>query len=412
MRDLLHKTPVAQQIQDFDIATSATPEQVIALFGHTRTIPTGLQHGTVTVLLPVTSSHLRTKHDQVEVTTFRGENAYGDGRRPDHVVFLQDIENDLQRRDFTINAIAYDPVAHCIVDPFEGRKDLQRQLIRAVGIPAVRFQEDGLRLLRALRFSAQLGFRLEPATAQAVTDCLSMIKHISRERIREELFKTLGSFHVSKGLALLHHTGLLYTLMPIWASVSSEEMLRSIVRAACLPNDPLLRLAGWLETCYAVQPHETLQVLGQLALSTDQKTRIHAAWYVPSLENAHLWTPAQIRRFASTHSLRARTDGVALAQARLCAHGHLPSSASCRALALFQQRLQEELAAHPPLLLKDLALTGEEVAQVLQISPGKQIGVCLRWLLEQVLEDPSLNHRASLQALLLNKFHGVGKTGP
>ena len=155
VRDLVRGVP--QTPQDFDVATDALPEEVRRLFP--RTVPTGIQHGTITVL---SGDH------KVEVTTFRGEGPYLDGRRPSSVTFLGDIDGDLGRRDFTINAMAWDPIARVLRDPFGGERDLQRGRLRAVGDPLERFREDGLRALRAVRFACTLRLALEPATRRAI----------------------------------------------------------------------------------------------------------------------------------------------------------------------------------------------------------------------------------------------------
>ena len=154
VRDMLLGRPPS----DFDVATDARPEAVMALFGATFAIPTGLKHGTVTVLTDATPRR------PVEVTTFRGEGEYLDGRRPTSVSYVQTLDEDLSRRDFTMNAIAFDPLEGRITDLFDGQGDLGRRLIRAVGDPLVRFREDGLRPMRAVRQAAQLGFTIDPPT--------------------------------------------------------------------------------------------------------------------------------------------------------------------------------------------------------------------------------------------------------
>lgn len=174
---LLGRTP-----EDWDVCTSALPQQVEALFE--KTIPTGLKHGTVTVL---------TEGVPVEVTTFRGEGAYTDGRHPDRVLFGVDVETDLSRRDFTICAMAYRPVTGEHIDPFGGRRDLRDKLIRCVGEPERRFQEDALRILRAARFSAQLGFVIETETERAMYACAHLTAKLSGERVKAELQKLLLS---------------------------------------------------------------------------------------------------------------------------------------------------------------------------------------------------------------------------
>ena len=170
LRDLLLGRPAS----DWDLATSARPEAVMSAFK--RTIPTGIKHGTVTVVVRGTS---------FEVTTLRGEGAYSDGRRPDSVAFVDDIEADLARRDFTVNAIAFDPVTSELADPFSGLADIESRTLRAVGDPLARFSEDGLRILRGARFTATLGFTLDPATEAAFAPTLPVYAKVSKERVRQ-----------------------------------------------------------------------------------------------------------------------------------------------------------------------------------------------------------------------------------
>src|SRR5438132_4996846 len=200
VRDLLRGKPA----DDFDVATDALPEQVVKLFP--RVVPTGMQHGTVTVL---TAEH------KVEVTTFRGEGPYLDGRRPSSVTFLGDIDGDLARRDFTVNAIAWDPIAGVLRDPFSGAEDLRRCRLRAVGDALERFREDGLRPLRAVRFASTLRLALDRATERAIPQALDVFAKVAWERIREEFSKLLvRGAPPSRGLRLLRRTGLLARIAP------------------------------------------------------------------------------------------------------------------------------------------------------------------------------------------------------
>ncbi|MEE0177149.1 MAG: tRNA nucleotidyltransferase [Faecalibacterium sp.] len=173
---LLGRTP-----QDWDLCTSARPEQVLALFGEGQCIPTGLQHGTVTI---------KYGGQLYETTTFRTEGAYTDGRHPDEVHFVPDVRQDLARRDFTINAMAYND-AEGLIDPFGGQQDLQQGILRAVGDPATRFEEDALRILRLYRFAARFGFAIDPPTGQAARALCAHLDCVSVERIEEELSKLL-----------------------------------------------------------------------------------------------------------------------------------------------------------------------------------------------------------------------------
>ena len=175
---LLGRTP-----QDWDLCTSARPEQVLALFGEGQCIPTGLQHGTVTI---------KYGGQLYETTTFRTEGAYTDGRHPDDVHFVPDVRQDLARRDFTINAMAYND-AEGLIDPFGGQQDLQQGILRAVGDPATRFEEDALRILRLYRFAARFGFAIDPPTGQAARALCAHLDCVSVERIEEELSKLLAA---------------------------------------------------------------------------------------------------------------------------------------------------------------------------------------------------------------------------
>ncbi|HUX49780.1 MAG TPA: polynucleotide adenylyltransferase, partial [Spirochaetia bacterium] len=188
---------------DWDIATDATPEQVGSIFQ--RVIPTGARHGTVTV-------HFRKL--QIEVTTFRIESDYSDSRHPDSVTFTRDIHEDLKRRDFTMNAMALNLHDGAFVDPHNGLMDIKGSIIRAIGVPDERFSEDGLRILRAVRFAAQLDFAVDDDTRRAMTGSLARLSSVSPERIRDELSKTLQSPHPSIGLNLAQETGVLKSILP------------------------------------------------------------------------------------------------------------------------------------------------------------------------------------------------------
>jgi tRNA nucleotidyltransferase (CCA-adding enzyme) len=199
--------------KDWDITTDATPDKVMKLFP--KHYPTGLQHGTVTVAMG------EGVENHFEVTTFRIEGEYTDGRRPEEVFFVMDVEQDLSRRDLTINAIAYDPIMGMIVDPFQGILDLQKQILRTVGQPESRFKEDGLRIMRVARFAARFGYAVDDATFQGMCDTLETLKKVSKERIQDELCKTLVSAYPSFGLQLLKESGALNIACPFLTSEST-----------------------------------------------------------------------------------------------------------------------------------------------------------------------------------------------
>ncbi|HEY5937071.1 MAG TPA: hypothetical protein VIU61_20615, partial [Kofleriaceae bacterium] len=214
---------------DWDVATAAHPDQVMALFK--RTVPTGLQHGTVTVVTG------RGEDSHVEVTTFRGEGAYTDARRPDHVTFGVPLVEDLARRDLRVNAMAYDPASDQLIDPYAGRQDIADRMLRAVGPTGdvhadaiARFSEDGLRVMRAVRFAAQLEFALDPDTERGIPPALPSLAKVSRERVSDELRKILGAREPSRALAIAERTGILELILPAltrgfgeWAAVRGDR---------------------------------------------------------------------------------------------------------------------------------------------------------------------------------------------
>jgi len=210
---------------DYDIATGATPEQVRQLFS--KTVPVGAQFGVVLVL---DGGH------QFEVATFRSDEAYVDGRRPTSVRYGSP-EEDAQRRDFTINGLFYDPIEGQVIDFVNGRADIERKLVRTIGDPRQRFTEDKLRLLRCVRFAANLGYDIESATFDAVKEMTAQIQLVSAERIRDELIKTLTRSHAGRGLELLRATGLLpkscRKLPPCRASSNRRSSIR---KATCSPT--------------------------------------------------------------------------------------------------------------------------------------------------------------------------------
>jgi tRNA nucleotidyltransferase (CCA-adding enzyme) len=192
---------------DWDVATSAHPDEVVARFA--RTIPTGMAHGTVTVIAGRGAHRM-----PIEVTTYRGDGAYVDGRRPTSVVFGVPLTEDLARRDLVVNAIAYDPVHARLIDPFDGRGDLAARRLRAVGDPAARFAEDGLRIMRAIRFAATLGFALDGDTTAAIPGALPSLAKVSRERVKVELDKLLGAPAPGAALTIARATGVLAQELP------------------------------------------------------------------------------------------------------------------------------------------------------------------------------------------------------
>jgi len=200
IRDIL----LGKEIKDFDITTSATPEEVMDIFkGKYSVIPTGIDHGTVTVMVNKTP---------IEVTTFRNDGEYSDGRHPDSVEFIRNVKEDVNRRDFTINGLLYN--GHDIIDHVGGLYDLNNKKIRAIGNADDRFRDDALRMMRCIRFSCQLGFNIVKSTIQSIERNAELITNVSQERIHDELIKILMSDKPSKGIGLLAKTNLLKYVLP------------------------------------------------------------------------------------------------------------------------------------------------------------------------------------------------------
>lgn len=349
VRDLLRGVPVA----DFDVATGAPPERVLALFP--RAVPTGLRHGTVMV---------PTGGVPVDVTTFRA------GPR---------IEDDLAHRDFTVNAIAWDPEAGVWIDPFGGAADLAAGRLRAVGSARERFAEDPLRALRAARLVAALGLVPDPELVPAMREACPALRGVARERIRQELELLLLAPGAAEGLRLLRASGIEQELAP-GARADAPEVV------AALPRSLELRLAGWLRGTRAEAILLGLRFGQRRARAVARLLARHP------IERQPCRGDADLRRLLA----RVGEDGVdallALRRAELAAAGQ-----SSEALDALAQRL-ERLRARGALALQrsDLALGGADVMALLGIPPGPRVGEALRHLAEAVLEDPACNTREAL----------------
>ena len=370
---------------DWDVATEALPAEVQRLFK--KVIPTGIAHGTVTVLVP--GGH-------VEVTTYRVEAGYADGRRPDRVEFRRDLEEDLARRDFTINAMAYDPRGNRFRDPFGGLPDLGRRLVRSVGDASARFAEDGLRPLRAVRFATVLAFDLHPDTEAAIPGALEVFGKVSPERVRDELQKLLLAPGVERGLTLLESTGLLAAALP---QLSLPLPAGAVARVAGVPGRLEVRLAALLLD--RPEP-EAEAVLARLRLPTRTVDEVRALLAHPLPPGAVRWTDADARRWAAALGAERVGDGLALARA-----------AGRPGMDGVQAQLERVLASRPPLTVRDLALDGREVMELLGIGPSPLVGEATRWLLEQALDAPERNSKDVLAEALLAWARDRGlKRGP
>ena len=364
---LLGQTP-----HDWDLCTSATPEQVLELFGEAHCIPTGLQHGTVTV-----------KHggELYEITTFRTEGAYSDGRHPDHVAFVPDVKEDLARRDFTINAMAYN-AEEGLIDPFGGQSDLAVGIVRAVGEPQRRFEEDALRILRLYRFAARFGFAIDPATGQAARALCRHLDCVSEERIAEELSRLLaapapGAYLEAEVLAVI------FPELDVAELPESRRILDALEPG--MEHVPV-RLAALLCPLGEAGARAALKRLKcSNALTGTVATLVREA--AAGMPGAALTLTA--RRFLSRYDLATITDLTALCNAR-----H-PEQAE--AFAALQQEAARLVETNACCRINQLAVNGRDLMDA-GIRPGPGLRRVLDALLEQVLTGQLPNEKAALLA--------------
>ncbi|WP_225409375.1 CCA tRNA nucleotidyltransferase [Stigmatella hybrida] len=377
--------------KDFDVASSALPQEVQGAFK--KVIPTGIQHGTVTVVIG---------GNHVEVTTFRSEGDYLDGRRPSSVTFERDITRDLSRRDFTINAMAYDPIGRELVDPFGGMEDLQAKLIRCVRSPLERFSEDGLRPLRAVRFAAVLGFSLDPATRDAIPPTLPIFKKVALERVREEFVKLLLSPRAELGLTLLQETGLLEVFLPELAGAGEDAARLARAAAQAAPAEVEIRLAALLADLVRGAPARDIAL--RLKFPTKTADTLGVLTEHAFLENRTGDSDPSLRRVLAQVGPALLEPLLAAAKARV----EVRQPDRLPAFLGLQERLRALLAAKPPLTTKELALSGKDIMTTLGIGPSPQVGEATRFLLEAVLDDPTLNESERLKGLLKTWQAGKG----
>lgn len=405
---LLGKEPA-----DFDVATNALPEQILAWFEHT--VPTGLQHGTVTVLLD----------QHIEVTTYRTETRYSDHRHPDEVHFVSDLTQDLARRDFTVNAMAYHP-KRGLIDPFDGQTDIKEGIIRCVGVPKQRFTEDALRLLRAHRFAARLGFQIEEKTRQAMQICEPLLEQIAVERIRHEVLLTLEA----DPYQLEQMTTLLKPWLPeLETSLACDQntpyhdtnVLHHTLRALTFlkPFDETLALALLVHDLGkpACHTHENgrdhfkghPQVGKQIAkrLCREWKlTRAQRKW-IPEYVRYHDSRIHQPEVFIHRFCIEKGWDDpqildlLTIKRCDILAHSTLGQ----KTLADLEQLEQEyqKMKETRPLSLRDLAINGKDIQETFG-KEGKEIKEALEACLEYAFYHPEENRKESLLEWIRKEF--------
>ena len=375
---------LGREPQDWDITTSAAPREVKALFR--RTVDTGIAHGTVTVL---------SGGDHFEVTTYRVDGTYSDGRHPDSVRFTPLLSEDLRRRDFTINAMAC-AADGTIVDLFGGREDLQNRLIRCVGDPDERFTEDALRILRAVRFSAQLDFQIEERTWNALRRHAPNLVHVSRERIFAELNKTILSDHPEK-LMQVYEAGISPYLGGLFPGVSADH------RAALLARDPAVR---WAALCAEFTGERVSALLR--GLKSDGRTIRNASLLVEELKRALPGSASDCRKRLSEIGPERFRDLLSLKKLGYGAEAE-GGRAAAEAAAAYAERAVEIILASGDCISRDtLAVSGRDLISA-GIRPGPEIGHAMDELFRYVLEHPEENRKETLLNLLGERGKGVGK---
>ncbi len=410
--------------EDFDFTTDAQPVEVKALFGHV--IPTGIEHGTVTVIF---------EKQMFEVTTFRSEGSYLDGRHPSSVTFIRNLEEDLKRRDFTINAFAADCTTGAIIDLNGGMEDLKNKTIRAIGDPQKRFEEDALRIFRACRIASKLNFSIEEDTLHAMKSEKENLRNVSSERIRDELFKLVLSDHPSVGLQYMHQCSMLTTLFPALAKgdgieqggMHHQDILQHNIAACQAAADrafPLpVRLAALFHdmgksevieagegksTFYA---HESVSARETKAIMQYLKTSKEHMRLVTHLVKEHMfnyqneWSDSAVRRFIKRVGLE---EIPLLFQVRIADQIAIHGEPNTTLIDNLQGRINKILEAKDALSIRDLAIGGNDLMKM--GITGKSIGTTLAYLLETVLDDPKQNNAEQLLTIAKNYQESVGST--
>lgn len=438
---------MGRTVKDWDIATNATPEEILKLF------PNGFYDNTFgTVGIPIShsgvatttiESHAQTadaiatlQHDKkqvVEVTTFRTEHGYSDKRRPDKVEWGKTIEEDLSRRDFTMNAIALrltsfaqgKPSEHEFIDPFNGQQDIENKIIRAVGNPQERFKEDALRLLRAVRFATELSFTIEENTWKELVNDASLIQHVSGERIRIELLRILASDYPYDGIMLLRNAELLNHILPELVEGFGVEQARPgrhhtsdvfthnvLSLKFCPSKDPIVRFATLIHDIgkprvaatdehglVIFHNHEIVgakiarEICDRLKFSKKERDKIVTLirWHMFTVDEKI--TDAAVRRFIRRIGVENVKDMMDLRVGDRLGGG--TQTAESWRLKLFKKRIEDQLQP-APFGINDLAIDGHDIMKELNMKPGPKIGEILQKLFEEVDEDLSKNTKTYL----------------
>ena len=405
--------------KEYDIATNAKPEDVQRIFKYT--IPTGIKHGTILVILD---------DMQVEITTFRSDGNYSDGRHPDRVEYTASIEDDLPRRDLTINAMAYNVLDGTLIDMFDGMKDIKNKIIRSVGNPYERFTEDGLRIMRAIRFATRLNFNIEKETFDAICHSTGMLTSIAYERIREEFNGILISDNPFRGIELLRKTGILALIMPelmqgfgvsqnrfhkydvyyhILHTIQAVEPLETeeltlLVRLAALFHDiakPMVQKKVSKQEEPVYYNHEVVGANVAKKIMKRLKYSNAEIDFVTLLVRQHMfyyqdeWTDGAVRRFMRAVGVENIKPLLKLREADRLGSGNRKDKES-KAIPKLLARIDKIIEEENAITVKDLKINGNDLMKEFNLKPGPIVGKILNYLLDLILDEPSLNDKEKL----------------
>jgi tRNA nucleotidyltransferase (CCA-adding enzyme) len=409
---ILEKAP-----KDWDITTNAKPDETKNLFP--RTLETGIKHGTVTILL---------NGESFEVTTYRIDGVYEDNRRPESVYFTSNLEEDLKRRDFTVNSIAYHPSIG-FVDPFNGILDIENEIIRCVGDSNQRFEEDALRMLRAVRFSAQLNFKIDHATVEGIRKNNHLIKNISQERVRDELTKLLLS-DFPEYLAILYQAGILSFVLPEFESCFTTEQnnpyhifnvaLHTLKSVKEIRKDPVLRWAMLLHDLGKPQTkttdksnkdhfyghQEKSYYIAQKVLTRlkfDRKSMDRISRLVKLHDRQIELTCKAVKKAVIAVGDDLFTDLLEVKEADYRAQNPVYLNKRLEKLRLIRIMYDNIKSENQCFSLKNLAVSGNDLIKE-GFKEGKEIGEMLGRLLDAVIDDPELNDKEKLLELAHNEY--------
>jgi len=411
--NILNKSP-----NDWDICTNCTPEKMLDIFSSFKVIPTGLKHGTVTIVI---------QDKNYEVTTYRIDGEYKDGRHPEEVIFTTELKEDLKRRDFTINAMAYNH-RHGLVDYYGGIEDIINKKVKCVGDPIKRFSEDYLRMLRGIRFSTQLEYDLDRETFNAIKKLSQNITYISVERIREELNKILRSNTPSKGIQLLNTTNLLKYILPELEMCvefqqhnpyHKEDLFNYILSVVDhTENNLILRLSALfyhigkpvafnlaeedIDNFYKhhIKSYEiTKKIMKRLKYDNKSIEQV-AALVKEHMSIYEKATDKTIKRLIN----RVGTENIdKLFQLQIADVRATSKESDINSILKIKERVKKILNEKQPLSIKDLKISGSDLLEA-GVSEGKQIGIVLNDLMEIVLENPELNRKENLMKIVRRRL--------